>query len=47
MKVVELVRQLGTETCLEFGLEMVVPEERISAFRLENKCGNNRPFGYF
>lgn len=40
MDIVNFVRQLGIETCFEFGLEMLVPEERIRAFCLENKCGN-------
>jgi predicted metal-binding protein len=42
MKVVEFVTQLGIETWFEFGSEMLVPEERIRAFCLENKCGNYR-----
>ncbi len=42
MKVTELARQLGIETCLEFDADILVPEERIRAFCLENKCGNYR-----
>lgn len=34
------IKQLGIETCLEFGPEMLVPEKRIRAFCEENKCGN-------
>ena len=40
IKVAEFARQLGIQTCLEFGSEVVIPEERIRAFCLENKCGN-------
>ena len=40
MRVEEFARQLGIETCLEFDLDVLVPEERIRAFCLENKCGN-------
>ena len=40
MKVAEFTRQLGIKTCFEFDSEMVIPEERIRAFCLENKCGN-------
>lgn len=40
MRVEEFARQLGIETCLEFGSDVLVPEERIRAFCLENKCGN-------
>ncbi len=43
MRVEEFARQLGIETCLEFDLDVLVPEERIRAFCLENKCGN---YGY-
>ncbi len=42
MGVAEFVRQLGIETCFEFDSEIVVPEDRIRAFCLENKCGNYR-----
>ncbi len=42
MRIAEFVRQLGIGTCCEFGSEMVVPEEKIRAFCLENKCGNYR-----
>ena len=40
MRVAEFARQLGIETYLEFASEITVPEERIRAFCLENKCGN-------
>jgi predicted metal-binding protein len=40
MRVEEFARQLGIETCLEFDLDVLVPEEKIRAFCLENKCGN-------
>jgi predicted metal-binding protein len=40
MRIADFVRQLGIETCLEFGSEILIPEERIRAFCLENKCGN-------
>jgi predicted metal-binding protein len=40
MRVLEFARQLGIETCLEFSPEIVVPEERIRAFCIENKCEN-------
>lgn len=40
MRVVEFARQLGIETCLEFASEILVPEERIRAFCIENKCKN-------
>jgi len=40
MKVAEFARQLGAETCFEFDPELLVPEERIRDFCLENKCGN-------
>ena len=39
MRVAEFARHLGMETCLEFNPEILVPEERIRAFCLENKCG--------
>jgi predicted metal-binding protein len=42
VRVTEFTRQLGIETCFEFDSEIVVPEERIRAFCLENKCGNYR-----
>lgn len=40
MRIEEFVRQLGIETCLEFDPNVLVPEEKIRAFCLENKCGN-------
>ena len=40
MRVVEFASHLGIQTCLEFRSEILVPEERIRAFCLENKCGN-------
>jgi predicted metal-binding protein len=39
MRVAEFARQLGIDICLEFGSEILAPEERIRAFCLENKCG--------
>jgi len=32
--------QLGIETCLEFKAGLLVPEQRIRDFCVENKCGN-------
>jgi len=42
MRIAEFAGQLGIETYFEFGSEMLIPEERIRAFCLENKCGNYR-----
>ena len=39
MRVAEFARHLGMEMCFEFDAEILVPEERIRAFCLENKCG--------
>jgi len=41
MRFDEFANQLGLETCLEFDPRLMVPEERIRAFCLENKCGNH------
>ena len=40
MRIAEFVRRLGIETCFEFSSKIVIPEEKIRAFCLENKCGN-------
>ena len=40
MRVEEFTQQLGIETYLEFGSEVLVPEERIRGFCFENKCDN-------
>ena len=40
MRLQEITAQLGLETCLEFNPRLIIPEERIRAFCLENKCGN-------
>src|SRR4030042_3907534 len=42
MRTGEFARQLGISTCLEFSSDVLVPEEKIRAFCLENKCGNYR-----
>jgi predicted metal-binding protein len=36
----EFLQQLGIEICIEINPDILVPEERIRAFCLENKCGN-------
>ena len=40
MSILEFARQLGIETCVEFGPELLVPEQRIRELCIENKCGN-------
>jgi predicted metal-binding protein len=40
ISVLKFARQLGIETCLEFGPELLVPEKRIRKLCLEDKCGN-------
>jgi predicted metal-binding protein len=39
-KIEELANDLGIDTCIDFNIELLVPEERIRAFCLENKCHN-------
>jgi predicted metal-binding protein len=44
MTITELARQLGIGTCLEFDSGILIPEERIRSFCMENRCksyGNN------
>ena len=36
----ELANDLGIETCIDFNTKLLVPEERIRALCLENKCDN-------
>ncbi|MBN2239600.1 MAG: DUF2284 domain-containing protein [Dehalococcoidales bacterium] len=40
MKVKEFADGLGLMTCSEFDVSLLVPEERIRAFCIENKCGS-------
>ncbi len=38
--IVGLAKKLGIQTCLEFPPALLVPEERIRAYCLENRCGS-------
>lgn len=40
MRIAEFTKQLKIETCFVFSSKLVVPEEKIRALCLENKCGN-------
>ncbi len=40
MKIDEVARQFGIETCREFDARFLVPEERIRALCRQNKCGS-------
>ena len=40
MKTQVIAGRLGLVTCLEFDPSLLVPEERIRAYCVENKCGN-------
>ena len=40
MNLAEIMQKLGIETYCEFSTELMVPEERIRAFCVQNKCGN-------
>lgn len=40
MDLCEYARQLGIEHCLKFTSEILITEERVRGFCLENKCGN-------
>ena len=40
MDLSEYARQLEIDNCLEFTPEILVPENRIRGFCLENRCGN-------
>jgi len=42
ISVLKCARRLGIGICLEFSAELLVPEQRIRNFCLENKCGNYR-----
>ena len=42
MDILTLARQMGIETCLEFDVALLVPEQRIRDLCSENKCGNYR-----